>query len=176
MSFEIAPYDPSWPAMAEAAMAELCRALPGVFSAVEHVGSTSVPGLAAKPIVDLMAATADLARLREGVGRLEALGYERVEAGIPGRLFYRRAGSGRPDVHLHVVLEDSWSTRNERLLRDYLRQHPADARRYAALKRRLAASGAVDADYTRGKTALVQELTDSARAARGLPPVPVWEE
>jgi len=132
VALEIAPYDPSWPAAAEAAMAELCRSLPGVFSAIEHVGSTSVPGLAAKPIVDLMAATATLSRLHEGEAPLEALGYHRVEVGMPGRLFYRRAGSGHSDIHLHVVLDDGWPTRSERALRDYLREHSADATRYAA--------------------------------------------
>jgi GrpB-like predicted nucleotidyltransferase (UPF0157 family) len=67
-------------------------------------------------------------------------------------------------------------TRNQLLLRDYLRQHPDDAARYGALKKRLAALDDNGDDYTRTKTELIQELTDKARAERGLPPAPVWEE
>jgi GrpB-like predicted nucleotidyltransferase (UPF0157 family) len=66
--------------------------------------------------------------------------------------------------------------RNELLLRDYLRTHPAEAQRYADLKRDLAVRYEASADYTRAKTELIQELTDRARAARGLPSVPVREE
>jgi len=77
---------------------------------------------------------------------------------------------------LHVVQATTFATRNQLLLRDYMRRHPDDAARYGALKRRLAALHDDGADYTRAKTDLIQELTDKARGERGLPPVPVWEE
>lgn len=77
--------------------------------------------------------------------------------------------------NLHVVTSQSWPTRNERLFRDYLTAHPEDAARYAALKRELMACHVSGDPYTRGKTDLIQELTDRARAERGLPSVPVWE-
>lgn len=95
---------------------------------------------------------------------------------MPGRLFYRRDETGRRAYHLHVVPATTWATRNELLLRDYLRTHPVDAQRHGALKRELAVRHEASADYTRAKTDLIQELTDRARAARGLPAVPVWEE
>jgi GrpB-like predicted nucleotidyltransferase (UPF0157 family) len=75
-----------------------------------------------------------------------------------------------------VVPADTFGTRNEQLLRDHLRAHPEDARRYAELKQRLAAENLDGDAYTRAKTGLIQELTDRARADRGLPSVPVWEE
>ena len=75
-----------------------------------------------------------------------------------------------------MVPAASWPTRNERLLRDYLLTHPADRDRYAALKRDLMGRHGPGEAYTRGKTGLIQELTDAARAERGLPSVPVWEE
>jgi GrpB-like predicted nucleotidyltransferase (UPF0157 family) len=78
--------------------------------------------------------------------------------------------------HLHVVAEDSWATRNERLLRDYLRSHPEQARRYGKLKQQLARDLGHGEAYTRAKTELIQELVDAARAELGLPQVPVWEE
>jgi len=173
---EIEPYDPTWPASAEAAIAELSAALPGLFSAIEHIGSTAVPDLAAKPIIDLLAATARLDAVIACDAVLAALGYQRVELAIRERLFYLRRQRGHRTHHLHVVLDPSWDTRNERLLRDHLRQHPEDALRYAALKQRLALARGSRDDYTRGKTELIQELTDRARAARGFASVPVWEE
>ena len=71
-----------------------------------------------------------------------------------------------------MVPAGTWDTRNERLLRDHLRAHPEDARRYGDLKRRLAAEHTGGATYTKAKTELIQDLTDRARAARGLPSVP----
>jgi GrpB-like predicted nucleotidyltransferase (UPF0157 family) len=93
---------------------------------------------------------------------------------MPNRLFYRRDRDGRRTHHLHVVTAETWPTRNERLLRDYLRGHPRDAARYGELKL-LVLDNESDA-YTRAKTDLIQELTDRARTELGLPPVPVWEE
>jgi GrpB-like predicted nucleotidyltransferase (UPF0157 family) len=150
--------------------------MPGVFLAIEHFGSTSVPGLAAKPIIDLMAAVdeVDLVARHESV--LSELGYQRFDAFPPGRLFYQRDRDGRRTHHLHVVPARGFTTRNELLLRDYLRAHPADAARYAALKAQIADVAASADEYTRAKTDLIQELTDAARAERGLPSVPVWEE
>lgn len=176
MPIEVAEYDPAWPERAAAAAAELHAALPGVFTAIEHIGSTSVPGLAAKPILDLMAATAALDLVTHQDAVLAELGYRPFDTGMPGRLFYHRDSAGRRTHHLHVVPADDFATRNQLLLRDYLRAHPADAARYAALKQRLAGVSVSGDDYTRAKTDLIQELTDAARAERGLPSVPVWEE
>ena len=172
----VADPDPGWPAAAARLATELTAALPGLLEPIEHIGSTAVPGLPAKPVIDLMAATPDLTAFDSGVQeRLAALGYRRLDTGMTGRLFYRREPGDLPAAHLHVVPVDTWDTRNERILRDHLRAHPADAERYGALKRRLAVGGAGPDAYTRGKTALVQELMDRARTDRGLPTVDVWE-
>ena len=171
---EVADYDQAWPVRAAAARADLIPL--GVFDAVEHVGSTSVPGLAAKPVIDLMAAAASLDAVTAAEEVLAGLGYHRLDTGMPDRLFYYRDEAGQRAYQLHVVPADTWETRNERLLRDHLRAHPEDARRYAELKRRLAAEHTDGTEYTKAKTELIQELTDRARAGRGLPSVPVWEE
>ena len=167
-------YDPRWPSLAADAIAEARGATGGSLTSVEHIGSTSVPGLLAKPIIDLMAASPALDDVRAHEPALERLGYRLVETGMPGRLMYRR-DDRTPGYHLHVVTEESWATRNERILRDHLRATPADRARYARLKEELVA-GAVDVDtYTRGKTDLIQQMMDAARDQRGLPRVPVWE-
>ncbi len=177
MAIEIADYDPRWPELARQAIGELNGALAGTFVRIEHVGSTSVPGLAAKPVIDLMAGVADVEDARPVLDEaLPALGYSFLDAGMPDRLLLVRATDGRRSHHLHVVPDATLPTRNEVLLRDYLRGHPRDVERYAALKRSLVQTPGLNGEaYTRGKTQLVQEIVDAARAQRGLPLVAVWE-
>ena len=166
----VVPYDPAWPLLAASAIAELTST--GLFTEIEHIGSTSVPGLAAKPVIDLMAAVPSLAAVRED--SLVALGYRRGD-GFADRLFYTRDTGGARSHHLHVVTLDTWPTRNQRILRDHLRTHPEDVARYAELKQNLAETAANGDAYTEAKTELIQELVDRARAERGLPLEPVWE-
>jgi GrpB-like predicted nucleotidyltransferase (UPF0157 family) len=180
MTFDAEPrildYDPDWPRQAAAAIDALQAAAPGLFAAIEHIGSTAVPGLAAKPVIDLMAAVPDLDMVRPHEHALAECGFRPHDNGMVDRLLYVRA-SGHVRTHiLHVVTLDSWPTRNQRILRDHLRGHPEDAARYADLKRAIVAAGTAPGEYARAKTALVQELTDRARAKRGLPPEPVWEK
>jgi GrpB-like predicted nucleotidyltransferase (UPF0157 family) len=153
---------------------QACFALAPLFLAIEHIGSTAVPGLPAKPVIDLMASIDHLDDVDDHT--LETFGYRTVPTDMPERLFYRREDYDSTAYHLHVVPAASWPTRNERLLRDHLLTHPADRDRYAALKRDLMDRHGPGEAYTRGKTGLIQELTDAARAERGLPSVPVWEE
>ncbi|BCJ51752.1 hypothetical protein Asp14428_32270 [Actinoplanes sp. NBRC 14428] len=152
---------------------QACRTLAPLFVAVEHIGSTAVPGLPAKPVIDLMAAVTDLEQINAGA--LETLGYRMEPTDMPERLFLRREDYDSTAYHLHVVTADTWETRNERLLRDHLLAHPDARERYAALKRELMRRHGPGDAYTQGKTDLIQELTDAARAERGLPSVPVWE-
>ena len=179
MTIEIRDYDPRWVEQASAIVRELSDALPGAFTRIEHMGSTSVPGLAAKPIIDLMAGvTQDLeaAAVRLNAA-LPSLRFNPEENGMSGRLFFVREEHGRRVCHLHVVPAESLATRNEVLLRDLLRLHPDHAERYATLKRSLAASFADDGlAYTRGKTDLIQRFVDEARDAAGLAPVRLWQD
>ena len=162
--------DPRWADLGRQA----CVVLAPLFLAIEHVGSTAVPGLPAKPVIDLMASLHGLDEINDGT--LETFGYRKVPTDMPERLFYRREDYDSTAYHLHVVTAASWPTRNERLLRDWLLTHPGDRDRYAMLKRELMEKFGPGLAYTRGKTELIQELTDAARAERGLPSVPVWEE
>ncbi|MFH8747604.1 GrpB family protein [Streptomyces rimosus] len=172
---EVVPYDPAWPAQAAEAITDVREALAGTITEIEHIGSTAVPGLAAKPIIDLMAAAEQLAAVEAREKSLSRLGYRRDHNGMANRLLYVRGDNGCRTHHLHVVTLESWPSRNQRILRDHLRKYPADAARYAQLKQSLAAAGASSDTYTEAKTELIQELTDRARAERGLPAAPVWE-
>ncbi|NLU75570.1 GrpB family protein [Streptomyces sp. HNM0575] len=175
-SVHIVDYRPEWPARAAGTIGALHKAAPGLFVEIERVGSTAVPGLAAKPVIDLMAAVHDLADARSRQAALAAVDFHPHDNGMTDRLLYVRTERRVRSHILHVVTLASWPTRNQRILRDYLRTHPDDAARYARLKQAIAAAGTAPGEYTQAKTALVQELTDRARAQLGLPPEPVWEK
>jgi GrpB-like predicted nucleotidyltransferase (UPF0157 family) len=172
----VVAYDSDWPRQASAAIEALEGAAPGLFAAIEHIGSTAVPGLAAKPVIDLMAAVEDLEALRSHEDALAGMGFHAHDNGMTDRLLFVRADGGVRSHILHVVTSASWPTRNQRILRDHLRARPEDAARYAALKRGIAEAGTRPGEYARAKTELIQELTDKARAELGLPSVPVWEK
>ncbi|HEY1093247.1 MAG TPA: GrpB family protein [Glycomyces sp.] len=175
-NLRIFDYDPEWPLQAAKAIDALNAATPGLFAQIEHIGSTAVPGLAAKPIIDLMAAVESFELVQPHQRAIAAIGFHPHQNGMADRLLYVRADGGARSHILHVVTAASWPTRNQRILRDYLRRHPDDAARYARLKREIVDAGTAPGEYSRAKTALVQELTDRARAECGLPSEPVWEK
>jgi GrpB-like predicted nucleotidyltransferase (UPF0157 family) len=121
----LAPYNPDWPRMA-AGHAERLRVLGSTLVNVHHIGSTSVPGLAAKPIIDLMPLVTDLADLDRERGRIEALYYEwHGEFGIAGRRYCTLSAD-----QLHFFQSDSPQAERHIAFRDYLRAHPAVATAY----------------------------------------------
>ena len=145
----IAPYDPNWPAefdVEEERILDACRDLP---IRIEHIGSTAVPGLDAKPIIDILAGCPPRANRAEYVAAFRQLGYEHKGAfGIPGRNYFRR-GSPRSH-HVHMV---SWSSafwRRQLAFRDSLRADPLLRQQYAALKRDLARMFADDVEQYAG--------------------------
>ena len=174
---EVVDSDPRWPELFAIEAGRLANALGPALRAIEHVGSTAVPGLPAKPILDIMAAVEDLRDLTSRLPALEALGYEFRPTDMPLRLYLRREPkAGDLPVHLHVVTLDTWPTRKERLFRDRLLVHPEEAAAYGALKRELALRFRDDREgYTRAKTALIQEIMDRAADEAGRPREPVWE-
>jgi len=171
----LAEYDETWAAQYAAAAVELREALGDTVSELEHIGSTAVVGLLAKPVIDIGARAVSLEAVAGKDSELSAIGFTHEPAGPPGRRTYTRHADDILTHNLHVFPSEAWDDLNQRILRDYLRATPDAVRRYADLKRRLATEGLTGFDYTVAKTDLVQELTDRARAARGLPPVPVWE-
>ena len=149
-------YDPAWPAAFERLRAALWPSLADLALAIEHVGSTAVPGLAAKPIIDLDVVVRARADVPAAVARLVTLGYDhRGDLGIEGREAFR-APEGSPAHHLYVCRSDAASLANHLALRDHLRAHPERAGAYGALKRRLAQDFPYDIDaYGAGKTDFV---------------------
>ncbi len=166
---EIVEYDPEWPRAFEREKEHLLECLPdGIVVRIEHFGSTAVPGLAAKPVVDILVEVTDLATVREQV--VPILEYQRYEyfwrptIGDAGPPFYawfirRDPFTGVRTHHIHMV-EGGFAEHWERLrFRDYLREHPDAAREYAELKRRLASDFPSDrARYTAAKADFIDSV------------------
>lgn len=171
----LSEYDGAWPAQFAAMAGELRKVFGEAATAVEHIGSTAVPGLVAKPVIDIAVRVDELDVAAGKDSGLAALGFSYEPAGPPGRRTYSRVVDGILTHNLHVFPTEAWDGLNQRILRDHLRENPDAVRRYSELKRKLAADGLNGFDYTAAKTDLIQRLTDDARRARGLPSVPVWE-
>jgi GrpB-like predicted nucleotidyltransferase (UPF0157 family) len=137
ISVILAPYDSEWPQLAFR-HAESLRALGPALVTVHHIGSTSVPGLAAKPIIDLMPLVSGLADLDQKRPCIEALGYKWYgELGIPGRRYCSLSNAaGARIVQLHFFSADSPQVERHLAFRDYLRAHPDAAAAYEKEKRR----------------------------------------
>jgi len=156
---EVVDYDDSWPQAFALLRERVWPPLRGLAVSIEHVGSTSVPGLAAKPIIDLDIVIPSAQQLPRAIGRLASLGYSHQgDFGVEGREAFS-ATVNVPPHHLYVCLEGCLALRNHLTVRDYLRAHPSDAAAYSALKNRLAAEHPYDRDaYNEGKTDFVLSI------------------
>ena len=155
--------DPLWAEMFSEEKARILEALDGLDVAVEHVGSTSVPGLAAKPIIDIMVVVPDPATEQKTIEPLTVLGYDyRGEVGIPGRFYFAK---GRPRSH-HLHMYPRCHPEIARLLFfcEYLRANPDAALEYARLKRALAEKFRDDREaYTDAKSDFIKSIEAKAR-------------
>jgi GrpB-like predicted nucleotidyltransferase (UPF0157 family) len=160
---EIVEYDPSWPLFYQEEQARVAERLAGLAESIEHIGSTSVPGLAAKPIIDLLVTVAHLGPVDLYRERLESLGYTFFPVlGSPERLAF---GKGSPHTHhLHIVEQGGEEHLRPLAFRNYLRAHPETARQYEALKRALAARFQHDRSaYNQAKTDFIHSIEAKAR-------------
>ena len=153
---EIVPYDEAWPSLFMAEAQRLGQILRDVV-AIHHIGSTSVPGLAAKPIIDILLEVNTIGALDAQTQTLSALGYEaKGEFGIAGRRYFAKGGMQRTH-QVHAFARGDPNVTRHLAFRDYLRAHPGVASEYADLKRRVAASCQNDiVAYSAGKRAFIQ--------------------
>lgn len=161
---DIVEYDMHWPAAFVAERQRLCKALVVAESNVEHIGSTVVPGLEAKPIIDLMLGVIMYPPPIAITSQSEHLGYENLgEAGVHKRMYFRRRAEKA--CNLHVVLRGGKHWIANRALRDYLCAHPAVRMRYGQAKRQALASGhATLLSYSEAKARIVNDIVIQALA------------
>ncbi|MEU6028803.1 GrpB family protein [Streptomyces tauricus] len=162
---EIMPYDPAWPAMFARWGAGLRAALGDAAARIDHIGSTSVPGLAAKPVIDIQISLASLEALDSFLGPLTGMGLV-YRADNPERTKrYFREPPGQRRTHVHVRQLGSFSQQFPLLFRDYLRCHLAAANEYAAAKQHCAAEFRNDRPgYVQAKDAFVWDIIRRADA------------
>jgi GrpB-like predicted nucleotidyltransferase (UPF0157 family) len=169
----VVPYDPCWPELFVLEREHLQSCLPhDLIKRIEHFGSTAVPGLAAKPIIDILVEVTDLEQTRQRIAPiLEAQGYDyflRPTSGDDVPPFYawfiKRDKQGRRTHHIHMVeghFEEHW---DRLLFRDYLIENPEAAKAYQELKLKLADEHPGDRiAYTEAKTAFIQRVTSQAK-------------
>ena len=162
-SVKLAPHDERWHQLFDEEKARIENAVGKHIIAVEHLGSTSVCGISAKPILDIGVAIENFSDGERLVAPLENLGYIfRGENGIPGRHYFVK-GAPRRTHHLHIVELKSDLWKNHLLFRDYLRENPAAAKEYENLKKSLAEKHAENrGQYTTGKSAFIEKVLQTA--------------
>ncbi len=164
----VVPYDPHWPAMYRAEAAQLTTIFGPELISIHHIGSTSIPGLSAKPIIDMM----PLVRNIEMVARFDSamiqLGYQPMgENGIPGRRYFVKGGDLHRTHHVHIYEAGNPEVARHLDFRDYLIAHPEEAQEYASIKQQLARQFSHDIDsYMAGKDAFIKETIQKAHQWR----------
>jgi GrpB-like predicted nucleotidyltransferase (UPF0157 family) len=163
----IVDYNPQWPSMYEQEKTRIQSVIGEYLIDIQHVGSTSIPGLSAKPIIDIMAVIRNISFVEQCVKPLEALDYAyKGEGGIPGRHFFRKPTdiprTGRT-FHMHMVEKGHEQWAMYQLFREYLRLHPESVQQYDTLKRELAAKHGADREaYTDAKAPFIRSILRAA--------------
>jgi GrpB-like predicted nucleotidyltransferase (UPF0157 family) len=160
----LAPHNAGWARVYEAERARIEAAIGPHILEIQHVGSTSIPDIAAKPIIDIAVGVEDFEAARVCIAPLEAIGYTyRGENGIPGRHYFTRGDPTLYHTHMHETTSRAYG--NLVLFRDYLLAHPEEARAYLELKQRLAEEYRHDRyAYTEGKAAFIERILELARS------------
>lgn len=163
---QVLPYNPSWPAAFVAERDTLRVLLGSAARAIHHMGSTAVPGLASKPVLDILVETPSLGMIEQATPALVARGYDaRGEYGIEGPRYFSRPAAPGLKVHLHAFEAGHERIARHLRFRDYLIAHADVAARYAALKHELATRHADDRDaYQEGKASFIEEALARAEA------------
>jgi GrpB-like predicted nucleotidyltransferase (UPF0157 family) len=163
---EIVAYDRSWPTLFRQEADVLRQALAAwLVGPIEHIGSTAVPGLAAKPVIDIMAAVQTLDASRPAIPAASLLGYCYYPYRPDAEHWFCKPSPAFRTHHLHLVPIDAPQWRRATAFRDYLRAHPDVAAEYEALKRRLADEHRLDREvYTQAKHPFITRITDEAVA------------
>ena len=163
-TIRLEPYDEAWPARFELERDALRHVLePWLVGPIEHIGSTAVPGLAAKPVIDIMAAVRDLGQSRPAIAALQTLDYQYWPYRPDVMHWFCKPDPSLRTHHLHLVPYGSALWVERIAFRDYLRTHPRAAAEYAALKASLAALYSADREaYTDAKGPFVAEVVRAA--------------
>jgi GrpB-like predicted nucleotidyltransferase (UPF0157 family) len=171
MKVEVVPYNPSWRSTFAAESQQIALAFGENIVAIHHIGSTSIPNIYAKPIIDFLVEVKNITKVDEQSSAMEALGYEVMgEFGIPGRRYFRKNNEiGTRTHHVHTFEINSPDIIRHLAFRDYMIAHPEAAQQYSQLKRQLAQQYPNDIyGYMDGKDSFIKEMEQKALAWRKL--------
>jgi len=161
----IKEYDPQWPKLFEAEHTVIMEAIGHYVADIKHVGSTAVPGLAAKPVIDIMVGLRRILDAQDCILPIEGMEYEYVpefEAEFPERRYFRKSMNGKRTHQIHMVEIGTDFWKRHLLFRDHLREHSKTADEYGLLKRKLAITFENDREgYTNAKTPFIQNILNS---------------
>lgn len=157
---EVVPHSASWREMFEAEAGELAAVLGDEVVKVHHIGSTAIPGIGAKPIIDILLEVRDIERMDDLTPEMAELGYEaKGEFGLPGRRYFVKDGESHRTHQIHTYQTGNPEIERHLTFRDYMISHPEDARTYSRLKEELARKFPTDIEaYMDGKDAFVKEM------------------
>ncbi len=167
----VVPHSPWWRDAFEIEAKQVADALGVNVVAIHHIGSTAIPKIYAKPVIDMLAEVSNLADVVRQRSAMESLGYEVMgEFGIAGRRYFRKEDAQGIRTHqLHVFETGSAQVTRHLAFRDYLIAHPAEAQRYSELKRKLAEQHPQNMDgYIAGKDGFIKEMDQRAAQWRSL--------
>lgn len=166
MKVEIVPYNPDWPKMYENTIEQFFNTFCDKIAKIEHIGSTSVPGLAAKPVIDILLGVTKLSHAEDIIPKMELLGYEYVfkyEDVMPERRYFVKQLDGKSTHHIHSVEITSEFWRRHLLFRDYMRLHDNLRDEYFVLKKKLSEIDWEDRmGYTDAKTDFIRKIEKEA--------------
>ncbi len=160
----VIPHDPSWTEQYKQEAARLTAVFEPILLDIQHIGSTAIPGILAKPIIDIIIVVTEIAAVAPLMVAMENLDYHsKGEYGIPGRHYFYKGSAEHHTHHVHVYGASNSEIARHLDFRDFLRQHPAKARAYGQLKAQLAQQFFTDPlAYTQNKTAFIQEIESQA--------------
>ncbi|WP_409292648.1 GrpB family protein [Peribacillus sp. SCS-37] len=160
---EVCPYDKEWAQMFREEAEKINLILGDEMIHIYHIGSTSIPGLSAKPIIDIMPVVIDIYKVDTFNRQMEELGYiAKGENGISGRRYFQKGGDHRSH-HIHIYQNGSHEIERHLALRDYLITHPIDMKNYGELKEKLARQFPEDIEsYIKGKDLFVKKMEQKA--------------
>ncbi|WP_105615877.1 GrpB family protein [Vallitalea okinawensis] len=162
-TMEVVPYNPNWIKEFEVEKNRINAIMEKEIIDIHHIGSTSIPGIYAKPVIDLLIAVIDIQAIDQYDRQMATLGYiPKGENGIKGRRFYLK-GECKRTHHVHVFQANNPEIERHLIFRDYMIAHPEDAKAYEKLKKDLAAKFRYDNEgYCAGKNDFIQEMDHKA--------------
>lgn len=161
---KLVPHNPEWDELFQSEKKKLLGVMGEIVIDIQHVGSTALPTISAKPVIDIAVLVKSLKEVEKYVEKIEVLGYQKKQENRPERLFFTKGPEENRIIYLHIGDESTDYIKDMINFRDYLIQNPTEAKRYAELKAGLAKKFADNREpYTAAKEKFVQEVVERAK-------------